>query len=731
MQIRDEIEHLRETIRSHDERYYVHSDPVVSDYEYDQLMNQLKALESANPELITPDSPTQRVAGRPAEGFPNYVHKRPMLSLDNTYSVEDLLAWDGRVMRGVGLPAVDYVAELKIDGLSIAVIYENGRLATGATRGDGTIGEDVTPNIRTIRSLPLAIRDDSKQAQTAARSKSRGSARKAEQRSLKQTKSAESRVIKPQAPAEVEVRGEVFFPAESFKRLNDDRAEQELPLFANPRNAASGTMKSLDARVVAERKLDMFCYELLFDGRKPFPTHWESLDWLIAAGFRVNPVRRLCTSITEVVDFCNEWEARRDELGYEIDGIVIKVNRTQLQEELGATSKAPKWAVAYKFPARQATTRLLDITVQVGRIGTLTPVAELEPVLLAGTTVSRASLHNEDQIKRLGVMIGDFVLIEKSGEIIPQVVKVIEQRREGRRSELREFVMPSKCPVCGEDVVRLPEEVARRCINAACPAKIKAGLKLFASRSAMRIEGLGEAIIEQLVSKRKKLDKTGTAEVDSAGEPVELPPLVADFADLYHLQEKRDALLDLERMGAKSVDNLLHQIEESKGKDLNRLIYGLGIRHVGERTAKVLAGAFGSLDELRAASEEELAEVFEIGPIVAASIAQWLCEPRNGALIDRLKKAGVNTRLHESTTASSPASRDLAGKQFVLTGKLISFSRDEAKQMIERRGGRVTSSVTKKTDYVVAGEEPGSKLDKARELGTAVLEEKELVELLG
>jgi DNA ligase (NAD+) len=731
MQIRDEIEHLRETIRSHDERYYVHSDPVVSDYEYDQLMNQLKALESANPELITPDSPTQRVAGRPAEGFPNYVHKRPMLSLDNTYSVEDLLAWDGRVMRGVGLPAVDYVAELKIDGLSIAVIYENGRLATGATRGDGTIGEDVTPNIRTIRSLPLAIRDDSKQAQTAARSKSRGSARKAEQRSLKQTKSAESRVIKPQAPAEVEVRGEVFFPAESFKRLNDDRAEQELPLFANPRNAASGTMKSLDARVVAERKLDMFCYELLFDGRKPFPTHWESLDWLIAAGFRVNPVRRLCTSITEVVDFCNEWEARRDELGYEIDGIVIKVNRTQLQEELGATSKAPKWAVAYKFPARQATTRLLDITVQVGRIGTLTPVAELEPVLLAGTTVSRASLHNEDQIKRLGVMIGDFVLIEKSGEIIPQVVKVIEQRREGRQSELREFVMPSKCPVCGEDVVRLPEEVARRCINAACPAKIKAGLKLFASRSAMRIEGLGEAIIEQLVSKRKKLDKTGTAEVDSAGEPVELPPLVADFADLYHLQEKRDALLDLERMGAKSVDNLLHQIEESKGKDLNRLIYGLGIRHVGERTAKVLAGAFGSLDELRAASEEELAEVFEIGPIVAASIAQWLCEPRNGALIDRLKKAGVNTRLHESTTAASPASRDLAGKQFVLTGKLISFSRDEAKQMIERRGGRVTSSVTKKTDYVVAGEEPGSKLDKARELGTAVLEEKELVELLG
>jgi DNA ligase (NAD+) len=730
MQIRDEIEHLRDTIRSHDERYYVHSDPVVSDYEYDQLMNQLKALESAHPELITPDSPTQRVAGRPAEGFPNYVHKRQMLSLDNTYSVQDLLAWDGRVMRGVGLPAIDYVAELKIDGLSIAVIYENGKLATGATRGDGTIGEDVTPNIRTIRSLPLAIRDDPKQAQTPAASKSRTSARKAEQRSLKQANSPEARVTKSH-PAEVEVRGEVYLPADSFKRLNDDRAEQELPLFANPRNAASGTMKSLDARIVAERKLDMFCYELLFDGRKPFQTHWESLDWLIDAGFRVDPIRRLCASIAEVVDFCNEWEARRDELGYEIDGIVIKVNRTQFQEELGATSKAPKWAVAYKFPARQATTRLLNITVQVGRIGTLTPVAELEPVLLAGTTVSRASLHNEDQINRLGVMIGDFVLIEKSGEIIPQVVKVIEQRREGRQSELREFVMPSRCPVCGEDVVRLPEEVAWRCINAACPAKIKAGLKLFASRSAMRIEGLGEVIIEQLVSKRVKRDKTGTAALDSAGEPVELPPLVADFADLFHLYEKRDDLLQLERMGAKSVDNLLHQIEESKGKDLNRLIYGLGIRHVGERTAQVLAGSFGSLDELRAASEEELAEVFEIGPIVAASTAQWFREPRNGALIDRLKKAGVNTRRHESTTAPSPAARDLAGKQFVLTGKLISFSRDEAKQMIERRGGRVTSSVTKKTDYVVAGEDPGSKLDKARELGTAVLEEEDLVELLG
>jgi DNA ligase (NAD+) len=718
----DEIEQLRQTIRYHDERYYIQSDPVISDFEYDELMNQLKALEEAHPELISPDSPTQRVAGKPASAFPSYAHRRQMLSLDNTYSVDDLREWDGRVRRGAGMQQIEYVTELKIDGLSIAIIYENGLLAVGATRGDGTMGEDVTQNIRTIRSLPLAIREDRSAAGHTHTHK------KAPKDSP--TRAVSRPVSLGPLPAEIEVRGEVYFPAQSFKRLNDERAEQGLPLFANPRNAASGTMKSLDARLVAERKLDVFCYELLFDGRKPFPTHWEALEWLAAAGFRVNPARRRCNSIAEVVDFCNEWDVRRDELGYEIDGVVVKVNSTALQEELGATSKAPRWAVAYKYPARQATTRLLDITVQVGRIGTLTPVAELEPVLLAGTTVSRASLHNEDQIKRLGVMIGDYVLIEKSGEIIPQVVKVIEQRREGRESELREFVMPSSCPVCGERVVRLPDEVAWRCVNSACPAKIMAGLKLFASRSAMRIEGLGEAIIEQLVSKRIEKDKTGAPVVDSSGSPVEAPPLVTDFADLYHLRAKRDQMLRLERMGAKSVDNLLAQIDESKGRDLNRLIYGLGIRHVGERTAQVLASAFGSLDDLKAASEEKLAEVFEIGAVVAAAVAQWFREPRNAVLVERLKAAGVNTRRVQLSKASNASIRGLAGKQFVLTGKLNSFSRDDAKQMIESCGGRVTSSVTKKTDYVVAGEDAGSKLDKAHELGTTVLDENGLLALL-
>jgi DNA ligase (NAD+) len=691
----EEVKRLRETISYHDERYYVDSDPEISDFEYDGLMRRLRELEEATPSLATPDSPTRRVSGRPAEGFANYLHRRPMLSLDNTYSVDELREWDGRVLRGVGLNAMEYVAELKIDGLSIAVIYENGSLARGVTRGDGTTGEDVTQNVRTIRSVPLSIRQES---------------------------------IQKTRPGEVEVRGEVYFPASVFHHINESRAEQGLSVFANPRNAAAGTMKSLDSRVAAQRKLDVFCYELLFDGRKPFASHWESLEWLRTAGFKVNKERRLCSSIDEVLEFCGEWENKRDGLAYEIDGVVVKVNSIAAQDELGSTSKAPRWAVAYKFPARQATTRLNDIAVQVGRIGTLTPVAELEPVQLAGTTVSRASLHNEDQIKRLGVLIGDYVLIEKSGEIIPQVIKVIEQRRKGRKNELREFVMPRRCPVCNEEVTRLPEEVAWRCVNSACPAKIKAGLKLFASRSAMRIEGLGWAIIEQLVNPRTAKDQDGNP---IAGEPPR-EPLVRDFADLYHLSEQRDELLTLERMGEKSVDNLLKQIEESKDKDLWRLVYGLGIRHVGDRTAQVLATAFPSLDELANANEETLSGIFEIGPVVAASIAEWFREPRNRELIERLAAAGVNTRRKEAAGgAATHVERNLNGKQFVLTGKLEGFSREEAKKQIELRGGRVTGSVTKKTDYVVAGEDAGSKLDRAKELGIPVLSERDLLALIG
>jgi DNA ligase (NAD+) len=692
---RREIEQLRELISHHDERYYVLNDPEISDYEYDQLVKRLAELESAYPDLITPDSPTQRVSGRPAEGFPKYAHRHPMLSLDNTYSVQELIEWDQRVRKGVGLNWIEYVAELKIDGLSIAVIYEDRLLVRGVTRGDGTIGEDVTQNVRTIRSLPLSI------------------------------KPSAFELIKAQ-PRQVEVRGEVFLPNEVFRQINEERVEQGLPPFANPRNAASGTMKQLDPRIVAERKLDIFCYDLFFDGRKPFATHWQALDWMMAAGFKVNRYRRLCGSIKEVINFCKEWEEKRDELGYEIDGVVIKVNSIAFQEKLGATSKAPRWAVAYKFPARQATTKVLDIKVQVGRLGTLTPVAELEPVFLAGTTVSRASLHNEEQIKRLGVMIGDYVLIEKSGEIIPQVVKVIESKRAGREGELRPFRMPERCPECGQKVVRLENEVAWRCVNSSCPARIKAGLKLFASRSAMRIEGLGEALIEQLTSERVKLDKKGMPLLNPSGEPERLPPLVRDFADLYHLKGHRDELIALERMGEKSVDNLLRQIEESKQNDLHRLIYALGIRHVGERTAKILAEEFDSIDDLMEASQERLAEIREIGPVVAASIVEWFREPKNRDLIRRLKEAGVNTRRKQP----APRGRGLEGKQFVLTGALSTMTRQQAKQLIEQLGGRVTSSVTKKTDYLVVGQEPGSKLDRARQLGIKVLTEQEFLDLI-
>jgi DNA ligase (NAD+) len=726
--VHEEIAHLSEVLRHHDERYHVYSDPEISDYEYDLLMNRLRELEAAHPELVTPDSPTQRVSGRPAEGFERYVHRRPMLSLDNTYSYDDLREWDRRVLRGVGRDQVEYVAELKIDGLSISAIYEGGALARGVTRGDGVTGEDVTQNVRTIRSLPLRIRPEAfRPAGPEETSKTRNRKGPVDPKSASQA-SLFTRAGGAQAPQELEVRGELYLPNEEFRRINNERGEAGLPLFANPRNAASGTMKSLDARVAAERKLGIFCYDLLFDGRKPFESHWQTLEWLARAGFKVNSLRRRCASIEDVIASCEQWRGERDNLGYEIDGVVVKVNSTALQEELGATAKAPRWAVAYKYPPRQATTKLYDITVQVGRIGTLTPVAELDPVLLAGTTVSRASLHNEDQIKRLGVMIGDYVLIEKSGEIIPQVVKAIESRRMGREGELREFVMPSHCPACGEEVVRSPGEVAWRCVNSACPAKIKAGLKQFASRRAMRIEGLGEALIDQLISERVPKDKKGEPLLDASGGPARLPPLVRDFADLYHLESRRDELIALERSGEKSVDNLLKQINDSRASDLSRLIYALGIRHVGERTAQILANEFDSIDELMGASEVRLAGIFEIGPVVAASIAEWFREPRNAELIERLKEAGVNTRRKQQRAT---ANRSLEGRQFVLTGKLARFTRDEAKQMIEQRGGRVTAAVTKKTDYLVVGEDPGSKFDRANELGVKVLDEQQLLDLLG
>jgi DNA ligase (NAD+) len=539
-------------------------------------------------------------------------------------------------------------------------------LARGVTRGDGRIGEDVTQNARTIRSVPLRLRPDAKRID-----------------------------------AGLEVRGEVFIPRDVFERTNAEREELGEPRFANPRNAAAGAIRQLDSRLVAKRKLDMFAYDLLVNGRKPFPTHWESLEWLEKAGFRVNPHKKLCTTIDEVIDFANEKEALRDELGYEIDGLVVKVNSTALQDEFGATSKAPRWAIAYKYPARQASTKILDIFVSVGRTGALTPVALMEPVVLAGTTVSRSTLHNDDEIKRLGVKIGDWVMIEKSGDVIPKVLSVIISKRTGKE---KEFVPPETCPVCGGLISRPEGEVVARCVAADCTAQLLGKLIHFASRRAMRIEGLGVSLAEQLINEK----------------------LVNDVGDLYSLTLEQVA--GLERMAKKSATNLLTQIEASKSRDLSNLIYALGIRHVGERTAGILAHDMGSLERLTSATVEELDAIPEIGLTVAESVRDWFDDEGNRALCDRLRAAGVKTEA--ARRSSAKADERFAGKQFVLTGTLESFTRDEARALIEARGGRVNSSVSKKTDYVVAGEAAGSKLDKAEALGVTVLDETMFKEML-
>ena len=665
--IEAEIKKLREEVLRHEELYYVHDRPEISDVEYDALVERLRALEEEHPEFQTPDSPTLRVGGRPAEGFAEYVHRRPMLSLDNSYNIEDLRAFDERCRKLADGRAFEYVAELKIDGLSLSVHYENGVLVRGVTRGDGRVGEDVTPNVRTIRSVPLRLK---------------GAA---------------------EGEAEVEVRGEAYLSRKAFERINAEREEAEEAKFANPRNAAAGTIRQLDPKVVARRRLDLFAYDVLRGERKPFPTHWEALEWLASAGFTVNPHRAKCSDIEGVIEFCNQMEAERDRLAYEIDGVVVKVNSTALQDEFGATTKAPRWAIAYKYPARQATTQVEDIIVQVGRTGALTPVAILTPVQLAGTVVARATLHNEDEIKRLGVKIGDWVNIEKSGEIIPKVLSVVTSRRTG---EEKSFRFPTKCPVCGGVVSRPEGEVVSRCVAADCPAQLKARLLHYASRRAMRIEGLGEVLAEQLVQKK----------------------MVSDVADLYAL--KQEDVAGLERMAEKSASNLFAQIEASKTRDLPQLVYGLGIRHVGERTAALLARHFRSLERLRTATVEEIDDIHEIGLTVAQSVRDWFDDEGNVALCERLRVAGVRTELTGGAEAGGDAEA-FAGKQFVLTGRLETLSRDEARALIEARGGRVTSTVSKKTDYVVAGEEAGSKLDKAQALGLNIIDEARLKELLG
>ena len=660
------LEALRERIRHHESLYYVLDQPEISDAEFDKLMGQLKQIEADHPELITSDSPTQRVGGRPREGFVKAPHSSPMLSLDNTYSEEELRAWERRVHDLSGRSDVDYVCELKLDGMSLALIYENGQLVRGVTRGDGSVGEDVTLNVRTVRSIPLLIPAE--------------------------------KLKKAGIPRDFEVRGELLMPTASFKKINEERERDGLPTFANPRNFTAGTVRQLDSNITAQRRLDYFPYMLLRNGRTYFDRHWKTLGALDNAGFKVNQNRRLVSSMDEVWEFIQQWEAKRDSLPYEIDGIVVKVDRTALQDELGFTGKAPRWAIAYKYAARGGITQLENVRWQVGRTGKLTPVAELVPVSIGGTTVRNATLHNMDEIQRLGVKIGDWVRVERGGDVIPKVVEVDKDHPRGRG----DIDVPEKCPVCGTRVMRTEGEVDYRCVNANCPAKLLGTILHFASRGVMNIDGMGDALVAQLTERG----------------------LVKNVADIYKLT-KAD-LLSLERMGEKSAQNILDEIEGSKKLPLERVIYGLGIRFVGERTAQFLAEHFGSMEALEQATVEELQNVDEVGPRIAESIAEFFSIPANRKLVDRLREA----KLTLSGEKKQRGTR-LAGKTFVLTGTLPRFTRDEAKKMIEDAGGKVTGSVSKKTDYVVAGSDAGSKLDKARELGVAVIDEKQMEELAG
>jgi DNA ligase (NAD+) len=665
------IEALREKIRHHEYLYYVLDSPELSDADFDKLMNELKRFEAEHPELITPDSPTQRVGGKPREGFVKAKHSSPMLSLDNAYSEEELRDWERRVHELSGRTDLEYMCELKLDGMSLALVYgkagNDAHLERGITRGDGSIGEDVTLNVRTVRSIPLGI--------------------------------SKEKLKKAGIPADFETRGEMLMPLAAFRKLNEEREKQGLPTFANPRNFTAGTVRQLEPSITAQRRMDYFAYMLLKDGQTFFDRQSKAMDALELAGFKVNPNRKLAKNLDEVWKFIQSWEAKRESLPYEIDGIVIKVDKTSWQRELGFTGKAPRWAIAFKYAARGAVTQIEDIVPQVGRTGKLTPVAWLKPVPIGGTTVSRATLHNMDEIDRLGVKIGDWVEVERGGDVIPKVVKVVEDKDHPRGH--KQFEMPEHCPVCGGNVVRTPGEADHRCVNANCPAKLQGTILHFASRHIMNIDGLGEALVNQLTERG----------------------LVKNVADLYGLT--KGDLLKLERMGEKSADNVLAEIEASKTLPLERVIFGLGIRMVGERTAQFLAEHFGSLDAIMNATAEELEEVNEVGPRIAASIVEFFADEHNRKLISDLRKAGLTF-----TGLKKEKGTKLAGKTFVVTGTLERHTRDEAKKMIEDAGGRVSGSVSKKTDFVVAGSDAGSKLDKARELGVTVIDEKELEELV-
>jgi len=663
--VRDKIAKLRQDIRRHEYLYYVLDNPKISDAAFDRLVNQLKQLEDAHPELVTPDSPTQRVGGAPRKGFETYPHRPPMLSLDNAFSYEELDDFDRRVRQLAGRDAVEYVVEHKFDGLSISLGYQAGVLARGVTRGDGSTGENVTPNVKTIHSIPLSV--------DLAECKRLG------------------------LPGDFEVRGEIIMSRKAFEEVNRQQEEQGGKRFANPRNAAAGAVRMLDPAVTASRRLDFFGYYLMAGGVFPFARHSEALQAAAKLHFKTSQDWKVCRSIDDVKKYCDSWESKREKLPYEIDGIVVKVNETSLQRELGFTAKAPRWAIAYKYPARQETTVVKEVIFQVGRTGALTPVAVLEPVAVGGVTVSRSTLHNMDEIERLGLAAGDTVLIERAGEVIPHVVKVVQRGRPRQPVQV-----PERCPECGTRIHRSADEVAYRCVNVACPARRKESLIHFAGRHAMNIDGLGEKIVDQLVDRG----------------------MVKDFADLYHLDLEKVAAL--ERQAEKSAQNLLDEIQASKKNSLARLIYALGIRFVGERTGQLLAEHFGSIAALAEATEEQLTEVPEVGPAVAASIAEFFSERANRNVIDRLRAAGVNPK-HEHMT---PRSTRLAGNTFVFTGALARRSREEAGAQVVANGGKVSSSVSKKTSYVVVGADPGSKFDQAKSLGVTILSEDQFDALL-
>ena len=660
MSAQKRIEELINLINYHNEKYYNQDSPEIEDFEYDNLMKELIKLEEENPELKRNDSPSNRVGGKPLDKFEQVVHKIPMLSLSNAYSWEDLKDFDSRVREAAGSD-VEYVVEFKIDGLSVGLNYNNGIFESGATRGNGIVGENITKNLMTIKNIPLNI--DEK--------------------------------------GELTVRGEVYISKKDFEEINKIQEEQDQPLYANPRNLAAGSLRQLDSKLTAKRPLDIFIFNLEDINSKQFKTHSESLEYLKQQGFHVSPEFKVFKTMDEIIEHIKYWTEHREDLGFGIDGMVIKVNNLAQREQMGYTAKSPRWAIAYKFPAERKETKLLDIVVEVGRTGTITPTAVLEPIRLAGTTVSRATLHNEDYINEKDIKINDTVLVQKAGDIIPQVVEVIKEKRTGEEIE---FKMPEECPVCGEPTVRLEGEAAVKCINISCPAQIRRGIIHFASREAMDIDGLGESIITLLLKQ----------------------DLIKDISDLYYL--KKEQISVLERMGDKSATNLINAINKSKENDLWRFINGLGIKLIGTKAAKILASEFKDLDKLMNATEQELINLEEFGQTMADSVVEFFKEEKNISVIEKLKEAGVNTKLIESDDADIP--KIFEKMKIVLTGTLPTLKRNDAKEMIEKRGGKATSSVSKSTSFVLAGEEAGSKLTKANDLGIKVIDEEKFLQLI-